>query len=83
MESIPDLPSAGNGGGGVMIEHPITTQRALNILEEIEGEKVARWLGHYKRNPFSWTDPRHEPAQVEIERQRMIRAARGRKQANG
>lgn len=57
------------------VEHPITTARALDLAERIEGENVARWLAA-GANPFRWTDPRHEPAQREIERQRVIRVAR-------
>jgi hypothetical protein len=52
--------------------------RLLDLAERIEGQALAAWLGS-KVNPYPCTDPRHEPAQCEIERQRMIRAARQRK----
>ena len=64
-----------------MIEQPHETRRLLNLAERIEGQALAAWLGS-KVNPYLITDPRHEPARCEIERQRMIRAARQRKNAN-
>ena len=64
-----------------MIEQPHETRRLLNLAERIEGQALAAWLG-CKVNPYPLTDPRYEPAQCEIERQRMIRAARQRKNAN-
>ena len=64
-----------------MIEQPHETRRLLDLAERIEGQALAAWLG-CKVNPYPLTDPRHEPAQCEIERQRMIRAARQRKNAN-
>lgn len=57
------------------VEHPHETARLLDLAERIEGENVARWLA-VGANPFRWTDPRHEPAQREIERQRSVRVAR-------
>lgn len=60
------------------VTHPAERTRLLNLAENIEGETLAAWLG-VGANPYGWTDPRHEPAQREIERQRMIRAARARK----
>lgn len=64
-----------------MIEQPHETRRLLDLAERIEGQALAAWLGS-KVNPYPLTDPRHETAQCEIERQRMIRAARQRKNAN-
>ena len=61
-----------------MIEQPHETRRLLDLAERIEGQALAAWLG-CKVNPYPLTDSRHEPAQCEIERQRMIRAARQRK----
>jgi hypothetical protein len=62
----------------MIIEHPAERARLLDLAERIEGQALAAWLGS-KVNPYPCTDPRHEPAQYEIERQRMIRAARQRK----
>lgn len=62
----------------MQIEHPHETRRLLDLAERIEGETLAAWLGS-KVNPYPVNDPRFEPAQCEIERQRMVRAARERK----
>lgn len=64
------------------VTRPAERARLLDLAEQIEGETLAAWLGS-KVNPYPVTDPRYEPAQCEIERQRMVAAARGRKKANG
>jgi hypothetical protein len=61
-----------------VIEQRHERARLLDLAERIEGETLAAWLGA-KVNPYPWTDPRHEPAQREIERQRMVAAGRRRK----
>lgn len=60
------------------VTQPRERDRLLDLAERIEGETLARWLA-VGANPYSWTDPKYEPAQCEIERQRMVRAARARK----
>lgn len=61
-----------------MIEHPHETRRLLDLAEKIEGETLAAWLG-VRVNPYSWNDPKYEPAQVEIERQWAVAGAREKK----
>lgn len=63
------------------VTQPRERDRLLDLAERIEGETLAAWLG-VGANPYSYTDPRHEPAQREIERREVIRARR-RRQANG